>query len=174
MQNYQIIPQMTDKKLTREKIDELSDFKEQRFRELIDQAGKIELIDGVEKLIDTLKKQGFKLAIGTSTPAVNLKFLLEHMPVNGQFDDFVTGEEVENGKPFPDTFLRAAEKINIPAENCVVVEDAVSGVQAGKAAGMKVIAVATTRDKEQLHQADMVFDKPGDLKADIFVELLGQ
>jgi len=172
MQNYQIIPRLAGKRMSREEIDKLADWKEARFRELIDQSGKIGLIDGMEELIGQLKQEGFKLAIGTSTPAANLRFLLEHMPVNGVFDAFVSSEDVENSKPSPDTFLKAAEKLQVPPANSIVVEDAVAGVQAGKAGGMKVIAVATTRKKDELCEADIVFDNPGDLKLSDFTKLL--
>ena len=66
------------------------------------------------------------------------------------FDAYVSGEVVTNGKPAPDMFLKAAEKLSLSAENCVVVEDAVQGVEAGKAAGMSVVAVTTTRNRADL------------------------
>lgn len=174
MQNYQIIPRLAGRRMSREEIDKLADWKEQRFRDLIDENGKLPLMDGMEELIRGLKQSGFKLAIGTSTPAENLKFLLEHMPVHGEFDALVSSEDVENSKPAPDTFLKAAEKLNLPPQSCVVVEDAIIGVQAGKAGGMKVIAVATTRKKEELHEADIVFDTPGDVTVSDFEKLLNQ
>jgi beta-phosphoglucomutase-like phosphatase (HAD superfamily) len=79
---------------------------------------------------------------------------------------------VAEGKPAPDTFLKAAEKLALPPARCVVVEDAVQGVEAGKAAGMAVIALTTTRDRAALSQADMVVAGLGELKAADFTKLL--
>ena len=80
---------------------------------------------------------------------------------------------MKRGKPEPDTFIMAAEKLSLPRENCVVVEDAVQGVAAGKAAGMAVIAVTTTRQRAELSQADLIVDSLAELKAEDFEKLLG-
>jgi sugar-phosphatase len=70
---------------------------------------------------------------------------------------FVTGDDVERGKPDPEPYLRAAELLGVPAGECVVVEDAPAGVLAGQRAGMTVLAVATTHPADALDQADRVF-----------------
>ncbi len=171
MQNYQIIPMLVGREVTAEELERLSQWKEQRYRELI--SGKLKLLEGVKELIDDLKGAGFLLAIGTSTPLVNLEFMLENVPVDGCFDVYVTGEDVKRGKPEPDTFIMVAEKLSLPRENCVVVEDAVQGVAAGKAAGMAVIAVTTTRQRAELSQADLIVDSLVELKAEDFEKLLG-
>lgn len=170
MQNYQIIPMLVGREVTAEELDRLSQWKEQRYRELI--KGKLELLDGVRELIEDLKRAGFLLAIGTSTPLVNLEFMLENVPVDGWFDEYVTGEDVKRGKPEPDTFIMAADKLSLPPENCVVVEDAVQGVAAGKAAGMAVVAVTTTRERKELGEADLIVDSLAELKAEDFEKLL--
>jgi beta-phosphoglucomutase len=171
MQNYQIIPMLVGREVTAEELERLSEWKESRYRELI--SGKLKLLDGVKELIEDLKRAGFLLAIGTSTPLVNLEFMLENVPVDGWFDVYVTGEDVKRGKPEPDTFIMAAEKLSLPRENCVVVEDAVQGVAAGKAAGMAVVAVTTTRERKELAEADLIVDSLAELKAEDFEKLLG-
>jgi beta-phosphoglucomutase-like phosphatase (HAD superfamily) len=87
----------------------------------------------------------------------------------------VTKEKVRTGKPSPETFLKAAEELALPAGRCAVVEDAVHGVQAGKAAGMPVVAVTTTRSGEELMEAgaDRVTDSLAELTAADFLNLLG-
>ncbi|MDD5457794.1 MAG: HAD family phosphatase [Phycisphaerae bacterium] len=170
MQNYQIIPKMTSKDLSREQIDELSEWKENRFRELI--AGKLRLLNGAESLIAELKKNDFLLAIGTSTPRINLLFILQELPIGDYFDCLVTGEDVKNGKPAPDTFSLAAKKLKIEAKDCVVIEDAPAGVEAAKNAGMKAIAVTTTADRYKLSQADLIVDSLGELTARNIIKLL--
>ncbi|MHC4843674.1 MAG: HAD family hydrolase [Planctomycetota bacterium] len=170
MQNYQIIPLLLGREVSREEIDEMSDWKEARYRDLAE--GKIELIVGVESLIKGLKEYGFLLAIGTSTPLVNLKLVLENTIAGNYIDTYTTGEEVKNGKPAPDTFAMAAKKLKLSNSRCVVVEDAVAGVEAGKAAGMKVIAVTTTRRREELKVADIVVESIQELSVENFKSLL--
>jgi beta-phosphoglucomutase len=171
MQNYLIIPKLVGKQLPRDEIDRMSDWKEQRYRDLI--KGKLKLLDGVKPLLEDLKSRRFALAIGTSAPQANLDFMFEHITLSGFFDAYVTGEEVLNSKPAPDTFLKASEKLSIPPDKCVVVEDAVAGVQAGKAAGMAVVAVTNTTDRARLVQADLVVDSLTELSSDDFIKLIG-
>ena len=170
MQNYQIIPKLAGKQVSRNEIGRMSDWKEQRYRELI--AGKLQLLEGVEPLLENLKKRGFALAIGTSTPRANLDFMFEYISLADFFDAYVTGEEVVRGKPAPDTFLKAAEKLLLPADKCVVVEDAVAGVRAGKAAGMTVVAVTNTTDRAKLAEADLVVDSLTEVSAEDFIALI--
>jgi beta-phosphoglucomutase len=170
MQNYQIIPLLLGHEVSREEIDEMSDWKEARYRDLAE--GKVELIGGVERLIKGLKEHGFLLAIGTSTPLVNLKLVLENTIAGSYIDTYATGEEVKNGKPAPDTFEMAAKKLKLSNSRCIVVEDAVAGVEAGKAAGMKVIAVTTTRRREELKIADIVVESIQELSVENFNSLL--
>jgi beta-phosphoglucomutase len=170
MQNYQILPMLYGRDLSREEIDRLSDWKEQRYRDLI--AEKLTLPPGGARLLSELKGEGFLLAIGSSAPRANLDMVLERLCLNHYFDACVTKQDVANGKPAPDTFLKAAQKLALPPHCCVVVEDAVQGVEAAKAAGMPVIALTTTRDRPALSQADMIVDGLGELKAGDFKKLL--
>jgi beta-phosphoglucomutase family hydrolase len=170
MQNYQIIPLLLGREVKPEEIEEMSEWKEARYRELAE--GNLELMSGVERLIKDLKEKGFLMAIGTSTPLVNLKLILENTVAGDYIDGHVTGEEVKAGKPAPDTFLEAAKKLGLSQARCVVVEDAVAGVEAGKAAGMKVVALTTTRQREELGAADMVVESMEELSADDFEKLL--
>jgi len=170
MQNYQIIPLLAGQDLPAEDINRLSEWKEKRYRELI--AGKLTLLEGAKELLEDLKSNAFLLGIGTSTPRVNLSFMLEHIHIGDNFDAFVTGEDVSKGKPDPDTFLKAAEKLSLPPNRCIVVEDAVQGVEAGKAAKMAVVAVATTRNRDDLKEADLIVDSLAELKAQDFLNLL--
>lgn len=82
-------------------------------------------------------------------------------------DIFITGDDVKEGKPAPDGYLLAAERLNVKPADCVVVEDAPAGIRAGKAAGMKVIAVASTLSREALSQADVVVQHLADIKINV-------
>jgi len=170
MQNYQIIPMLTEQELPRNEIDRLGEWKEQRYRELI--ANRLTLSDGARKLLDDLKNNGFLLAVGSSAPKANLDLVLESVQAGNYFNACVWGEEVSAGKPAPDTFLKAAAKLSLGPDRCIVVEDAVQGVDAAKAAAMAVIAVTTTRDRKALRRADIIVDSLAELSADNFTQLL--
>jgi beta-phosphoglucomutase family hydrolase len=169
MQNYQIIPQLVPE-VTPAELERMSVWKEIRFRELIH--GKLNLLDGAKALIEDLKHNHFKLAVGSSAPKVNLEFMLTEAGAYDDFDALVCGENVENGKPAPDTFLKAAEKLQIPPQRSIVIEDAVQGIQAAHAAGMAAVAITTTRLRADLNQAERIIDSLMELSPAILYELL--
>jgi beta-phosphoglucomutase len=170
MRNDKIIPLLTGLDVTSERVNQLSDWKEQRYRDII--AEKLTLPAGVGELLDDLKGGGFLLAVGSSAPKANLNLCLERVRIRDYFDACVSGEEVVEGKPAPETFLKAARKLELSPGCCVVVEDAVQGVEAGQAAGMPVVAVTTTRDRAALSAANMIVNSLGELKAKDFASLL--
>ncbi|UCE48216.1 MAG: HAD family phosphatase [Phycisphaerales bacterium] len=170
MQNYMIIPMAMGRELHRDEIDRMSAWKEQRYREII--ADHLEPSDGAKNLLDDLRDSGFLTAVGSSAPRANLDLVLDRVNLRDCFDVCVSGEQVTRGKPAPDTFLKAAEKLGLPPGRCAVVEDAVQGIEAGKAAGMPVAAVTTTRKRADLTVADIVVDSLAELSADDFIRLL--
>ncbi len=170
MQNYAIIPILAERQVPAEEIERMSEWKERRYRELI--ADKLELMDGAKTLLEDLKSKGFLLAIGSSAPRANLDVVLERCDIRDYFDVCVTGEDVRNSKPAPDTFLKAAERLKLPPEHCVVIEDSIPGIQAGKAAGMAVVAITTTRKRRDIKDADRIIDSFTELRADVFINLL--
>ena len=170
MQNFMIIPMLLSREAALDEVNRLSNWKEQRYRQII--AEKLAPAEGAKSLLDDLKSGNFLLAVGSSAPRTNLDLVLERTGLQDYFDAYVSGEEVTNGKPAPDTFLKAAQKLTLGADQCVVVEDAVQGVEAGKAAGMPVVAVTTTRSRADLHKADIIVDSLTELQARQFVDLL--
>ena len=130
--------------------------KEEYFRELA--RGKLEPLPGVSALVEGLGNDGWGLAIGTSTPRENLDLVLTEIPFGSAFTATVCGPEVARGKPAPDIFLRAAELLELLPERCVVVEDAPSGVAAAHAGGFACLAVATTRPRKLLGEAELLLD----------------
>jgi beta-phosphoglucomutase family hydrolase len=170
MQNYQIIPLLLRNEISKEQLEYLSEWKEQRYRELI--AAKLTFVDGARELLEDLKSNDFALAVGSSAPDANLELVKSRLKLDDYFHAYVTSKDVKVGKPAPDTFLRAAEKLGLSANRCIVVEDAVTGVEAAKAAGMKVVAITTTRRREDLTKADMIIDSFSELRAEHFEKLL--
>jgi beta-phosphoglucomutase len=170
MQNQQILPILAGRALPAEQIDALADWKEQRYRDII--AESLELAAGGYRLLAQLKDNGFRLAIGSSAPRANLDLIVEKLGLAKFFDALVSSADAPRGKPAPDTFLAAAKKLRLEPSQCVVVEDAVHGIKAGKAAGMMVIALTTTADRKFLHEADLIVDGLKDLKPSDFTNLL--
>jgi beta-phosphoglucomutase family hydrolase len=169
MQNDTILPMLRPDLSARE-LTRLSDWKEQRYRDLV--LSRPRAAEGVLALLGDLKAKGFRLAIGSSAPRANLDVFWKPLGLADYFEASITKEQVVEGKPAPETFLKAASKLGVVPERCVVVEDAIHGVQAAQAAGMRVVAVTTTRSREELSSADRVVDSLAELKADDFGALL--
>ncbi len=129
--------------------------KEELFRAILE--ADFPAMDGAGELIDALHAAGYSLAIGSSGPPENVALVIQRLGRREKFAAVVTGMDVTRGKPDPQVFLLAAERLGLPRERCLVVEDAPTGVAAAKAAGMKCIGLATPpRDPAVLVQADRV------------------
>jgi len=135
---------------------DIAEAKEAKYRELVSQ--NIKAQPGAIELIEALGKDGLSMAIGSSAPMENIQLILQSLDIEKCFQAIVYGREVTEGKPSPQVFLLAAEKLGVKPENCIVIEDAVAGVAGAINAGMKCIAVTTTHDVEKLAQADIVVD----------------
>ncbi len=108
-------------------------------------AEKIPIFQSAPQVLATLKKQNYVIGLATSSIAdLVLPFLKRH-DLNRYFDAITTGEEVENGKPAPDIYLAAARKVDTEPQQCLVVEDALAGLQSGRAAGMTTVAIPDAR-----------------------------
>ena len=102
------------------------------------------------KTVLKLKENGLKLAVCTSSDLVKMNINLRAIGLNGVFDALVNGRDIQNNKPAPDIYLRGAGLLGVPADECLVVEDAKNGILAAKAAGMHNIALTTTFSREEL------------------------
>jgi beta-phosphoglucomutase family hydrolase len=133
----------------RGRIQQLGDRKESLYREILRKEG-IAPLPGVIALLEDLRVQGIPCAIGTSTPRANVACVLEITGLAGFFHEVAAAEDVTRGKPDPEVFLKAAEKLGAQPSACVVIEDAQVGIRAAKTAGMKALAVTTTHPAESL------------------------
>jgi len=98
--------------------------------------------------------------------------MIGSLGIEGFFDEIVLADEVSAGKPDPEIFLLAAKALQLSPARCIVIEDAVTGVEAAKRAGMRCIAVTTSHPRRALAEADMVVDSLDDLASDAFELLL--
>jgi HAD superfamily hydrolase (TIGR01509 family) len=108
-------------------------------------AKRVSLFPSTKAVIEGLRQMNLRLAVATSSVSASARPFLDRHELTAFFDVVVTGEEIEHGKPEPDIYLCAAEKLGVPATECLVIEDALSGIAAGKAAGMRVAAIPDTR-----------------------------
>ncbi|MGV9202728.1 MAG: HAD family hydrolase [Promethearchaeia archaeon] len=141
---------------TQEKIEELAERKERYYREMVQ--GQLEPLPGVMDLIETLDQKGVKLGVGSSGAAANVNLLLTGLDIKDYFDVIITAEDVEKGKPEPDVFLQAAQKVSVKPRNTIVIEDAPVGIEAARRASMKTIALTTTHNRKSLIEADLVVE----------------
>jgi beta-phosphoglucomutase len=117
----------------------------------------LEAFPGAAELVRACRSQGLRIAVASSADEIKIVANLRKIGLPPEsWDAIITGEDVVRKKPAPDIFLAAAKKLGLPPEACVVVEDAVNGVQAAKAAGMRCVAVAQTFPAEKLSAADLV------------------
>lgn len=114
-------------------------------------------IPGAVELIQRIHKAGIPMAVASSSSKRNIISNLTMLGVFQYFQELVSGEECKNGKPDPEIFLKAASMLEKEPENCVVIEDSINGIRAGKTAGMKCIGFANPEAMElDLSQADLV------------------
>ena len=126
---------------------------------------KLEAFPGVHDLVHTLRQAGLRVAVASSADKIKVVANLEKIRLPPElWDVVVTGEHVEHKKPAPDIFLFAARQLDVDPAACVVVEDAVNGIQAAKAAGMRCVAVAQTFPAERLKDADIVRNRIADVR----------
>lgn len=118
----------------------------------------IKPVSGLIDFLELLKSKNISMAIATSGIQPNIDFMFENIPIKKYFDAVVNSSHIKKGKPDPEIYLKAASLLNVAAKNCLVFEDAAVGIKSAKAAGMKVIAVATTQPKEELREADIIVD----------------
>ncbi len=136
----------------------------------------VDLLPGARSLLEGLQASGFKQAVGSSAPRQNLDLILEITGTRRFFDAIVSMENTQRGKPDPQVFLIAARKLSVPPARCVVMEDAVAGVEAARAAGMKCVAVRFVghHPRSRLEQAgaDRAVDSLEEVTAEDIAALL--
>lgn len=151
------------KTLSEDKMKELMVKKNEYYQELIDNITEGDLIPGVEDLLNQLKRGGYKLAVASASR--NARTVIKNLDIEKRFEIIADGYSVKNNKPAPDLFLYAADKLGVEPEECIVIEDAESGIEAALAAGMHTVGIGP---EERVGQADFRYDKIKDIKlADI-------
>jgi beta-phosphoglucomutase len=136
------------------------------YLELVETLNSDRLLPGVQQLLADLQAAQMRIALGSSSK--NAALILQKLGIDNLFEVVADGNSVPNSKPSPEVFQKAAELLGLPADECLVIEDAAAGVEAAKAAGMVVLGVGPT---DRLQQADLVLDSLADCS---WSALLGQ
>ena len=108
-------------------------------------ANRVGLFPNAKRVLEELREMKLRLAVATSSVSASARPFLDRHRIAEFFDVIITGDEIERGKPEPDIYLRAAEKLEIAADACLVIEDSLSGIAAAKAAKMRVVAIPDRR-----------------------------
>jgi len=154
--NDTIIRNTLGEQVSQSDIDTIAREKEQTYRKVVGQ--NIKPLPGAVELLKSLRGHGFRVALASSAPIENIHLVTQGLAIGDYFDFIVTGRDVAEGKPSPQGFLRAAQKLGVEPGNCVVIEDAIAGVAAAKGAGMHSMAVTNTHPRERLGEADLIVD----------------
>jgi beta-phosphoglucomutase family hydrolase len=155
MKNERIIPELLRWTTDPAEIKRLSWQKEEFYRDIVRESG-IEALPGVRTFLERLVAAGIPRVIGSSTPRENIDLVVKLVGLSEFFTEIVAAGDVTHGKPDPQVFLLGAQRLGFPPSRSVVFEDAHVGIEAARAAGMKVIGVATTHPADSIRDADRV------------------
>lgn len=166
--NDSIIPAWLGSAASAERIERIGQAKEELYRDLVQRIG-IAPEPGVATWLDRLQKHGWQQAVASAAPRANINAVLEALCVSRVFQGIVSAEDVKRGKPDPEVYALAASRVGVPAERCIVVEDASTGIEGARRAGMRSIGVS--HKGKDLH-ADVVVESLEQLEPDAFERLL--
>jgi beta-phosphoglucomutase family hydrolase len=130
-------------------------------------------VKGLRRLLQSLRKNSIGAAVGTAAPTMNANFIIDGLKLRPYFQTIVDITQVQNSKPHPEIFLTAAARLGIEPKNCVVFEDSIPGVEAGKRAGMTVVAIITTHTAQELAAADYIIKDYTEVSVEKIKEWIG-
>ena len=139
MESLEVVLEKTDRQFTDEEKIQLAERKNEYFKESLKTLTPESLLPGVKDTLLYLKERGILTALGSASK--NAPYILERIQIESLMDAISSGLDVTKSKPDPEVFLVAAKKLNLPPEECLVVEDAAAGIEAAKRGGMKSLAV---------------------------------
>ncbi len=166
MECVEIITKASGRNYTPEQKQELADRKNRYFVESLATVTQDALLPGALSALKELKKRGIKIAIASNSR--NAITIIKRVKIEHLLDTIVDGYQIENSKPDPEVFLLAAKNIGIPPTQCLVVEDALTGIEAAHRAGMKALGIGT---EERLHNAEIVIPNLSAMSVDELLKL---
>ncbi len=152
--NESILINFFDRELSPDEIKKFAAEKEKIYRDIYSQH--ITPLEGLKELLEAASGDGFEIGLATSAPPENVEFVLEKTKLKKYFTEITDDTQISKGKPDPEIFILTGRKLGIDPSRSIVFEDSFHGIEAGKNAGMKVIAVASTHQPDKLQHADRV------------------
>jgi HAD superfamily hydrolase (TIGR01509 family) len=154
LKNRDLLPLLASRPVEPDWIEWIANQKEMAFRQSL---SNLQPLPGVVDWLQRFKVWGWKQAVASSAPPENVEDLVDVLCIRDYFDALVTPGDLP-GKPDPAVFLKASRQLEIPADDCIVIEDSIPGIEAAIAAGMRCIAVTTTNPPEALTRADIIVE----------------
>lgn len=151
--NSYILSHFLGRKIEGQELLELEDEKESLFREIY--KDKVDPIAGFMDFFNSLKADGLPTGVGTSAPLANLELIAGTLGIIDKMESILASEHVKRHKPDPEVYLKSADQLKVKPDACVVFEDSYSGVTAAKNAGMKVVGVLSSHNREELPVCDL-------------------
>jgi beta-phosphoglucomutase len=170
--NFNTLAQFIGREPTPELLKRLAGRKEAVYREGMRQH--VHPIQASIEMVERLHERGWEQIVATSAPRENVEKMMEVFAFDRWFGSYVCVDDVANGKPAPDVFLKAADLLGVAPARCVVIEDSSAGVQAARAAGMACLALLTTQPAEALQAADRIVESLAGLTPDNLAALARQ
>jgi len=165
--------QWSNANLSDDDLSRLDDEKEALFRDVI--ADQFPEMPGATEFIHQLIEAGWKIGLGSSGPEENVSLAVEKLNLERKVEAAISGNDVTKGKPAPEVFLKAAEKMDVAPRDCIVIEDASHGIEAAHRAGMKAIGfVSRGRTREELAAADLLVERFDELSMSVLEDLLAR
>ncbi len=149
-------------------VARVSTVKEALYRDVVAEKG-IDALPGVLRWLTTLHSAGWRQAVASAAPRDNVLAIVDELSIGGFFSAITSAEDVTRGKPDPQVYLTAAQRVNVLPNRCIVIEDAPAGVEGAKRANMRSIGVLTSHEELE---ADVVVTRLTELGDDAFERLL--
>ncbi len=162
--DYHMWSTLKDRFRIEEPLEEIIDMKRRRF---IENIHLVCLVDNFEQFVNILYGEGYRMGLASSNNRKIVDIVMDRFKLDKYLEVSISGEDVSQGKPHPEIFLKAAKKMNVEPSSCLVIEDAENGVIAAKAAGMKCIGLKSPYAIGQdLSQADLIVSNFNELYLD--------
>ena len=156
--------------ITDEQRDAYAREKEALFRKIYEPD--IKPVTGLIEFLDTLSTYNIPRAIATSAPPENVDFILKKTEIRKYFNIILDERNVKNGKPNPEIYIKTAKALEYPNNQCIVIEDSLSGITAARKSGSKVIGITTTHTSEELSETNLVIQDFNDLTIPVLEALI--
>lgn len=167
VRSLEILLNLGKVELTHSEKEAYLDEKNEQYLKYISQMGTDEILPGITELLEFLKAENVRFALGSASK--NARLILKNLDLLDLFDAIVDGNDVSTAKPDPEVFLIAAQRLGVNPSDCIVVEDALAGIQAAAAAGMTTVAIG---DPNLLEGANYNLDSTEELTPDLARQLI--